>query len=66
MSDKCATATYSTVDGLEIKIDIYTTAKALGKVPGVIYFHGGGLLCGSRDDFLLPAWLKGTSLDIEL
>jgi acetyl esterase/lipase len=60
MSKSPITITYSQVDGLNIQLDAYVP-EASGSLPAVLYFHGGGLVCGSRDDFLLPEWLKGLS-----
>lgn len=41
--------TYKTVGSLNIKLDLYLpTKKTLSKAPILIWFHGGGLLQGSR------------------
>jgi hypothetical protein len=56
------TLTYAVVDGLDIKLDLYAPAVELQarQVPGILFFHGGRLVCGARDDIFLPNWLKGT------
>ncbi len=43
-----ATETYATVDGEDLKVDVYTPAEATGPVPAVVYVHGGGWSGGSR------------------
>lgn len=42
------TVTYSTVNNLEIKVDIYVTENVRTVLPGIVIFHGGGLTVGSR------------------
>lgn len=53
------TLVYSTVDGHEIKLDYYLPRKASGKVPAVIYYHGGGMTAGWRRGPGFPTWLLG-------
>ncbi|EIN07121.1 hypothetical protein PUNSTDRAFT_16499, partial [Punctularia strigosozonata HHB-11173 SS5] len=31
-------------------------------IPGILYFHAGGLVYGSRNDFFFPTWLKDAAL----
>ena len=54
------TVTYSTVDSLDIKLDVNypKSAVVLGAIPGLLWFHGGGLVAGQRDDDLVDYWLK--------
>lgn len=60
------TLTYSTVGKLDIKLDAYIPPAATGSasLPGIIYFHGGGLTTGSRRDILFCAWLLGRRLTL--
>ncbi len=44
------TYTYKTIGGAELKADVYSPAGAGGKLPVVIYIHGGGLIFGSREN----------------
>ena len=53
------TLVYSTVDGHDIKLDYYLPRKPSGKVPAVIYYHGGGMTAGWRRGPGLPTWLLG-------
>ncbi|KZT63138.1 alpha/beta-hydrolase [Daedalea quercina L-15889] len=47
------TAIYSRVDSLEIKVDFQAPPSAKeGVLPGVIFFHGGGMVVGSRREYL--------------
>ncbi|EIN13422.1 alpha/beta-hydrolase [Punctularia strigosozonata HHB-11173 SS5] len=59
MSSTAKTLTYSHVDGIDVKLDLYAP-DATGSAPVFIWFHGGGLFCGSRDDDLFPASLLGS------
>lgn len=43
------TLTYSFVDDLEIKLDLYVPPDAQGALPAIVYFHGGGLAIGNRE-----------------
>ncbi|KAG7088138.1 hypothetical protein E1B28_012160 [Marasmius oreades] len=58
MSDTI-TLTYKVVKGVPIKLDLYlpTHEQNQGPTPAVVYFHGGGLVMGSRRD-LFPHWLQ--------
>ncbi|EIN07771.1 alpha/beta-hydrolase [Punctularia strigosozonata HHB-11173 SS5] len=56
MSSSPKTLTYLHVDGLDVKLDLYAP-DATGSAPILIWFHGGALFCGSRDDDMFPAWL---------
>ncbi|HAV76811.1 MAG TPA: alpha/beta hydrolase [Anaerolineae bacterium] len=40
--------TYCTVDGVELKMDVYFPIKQSGKSPLVIYIHGGGWKSGDK------------------
>ena len=53
------TVVYSKVDDLEIKLDGYIPTSSFGKLPTVLFFHGGGLTCGDRKDLWFPHWLRG-------
>ncbi len=53
--------TYLTADGVDLKLDIYKR-KAKGKVPTVIFIHGGGWVGGDKDAHnlsILPYLSKG-------
>lgn len=50
------TLVYSTVGDHEIKLDYYLPPTN-GKLPAVIYYHGGGMTAGSRRSVGLPYWL---------
>lgn len=50
------TLVYSTVGNHKIKLDYYLP-HAHGKLPAVIYYHGGGMTAGSRRSGGLPHWL---------
>lgn len=58
------TITYKRVGDLEIKIDVTvpSSATADSLLPGLIYYHGGGLLSGCRteEDAFFPIWTRGT------
>lgn len=41
--------TYATVDGISLKIDIYTPNGVSGATPAVMYIHGGGFKGGSKN-----------------
>ncbi|KAF9262867.1 alpha/beta-hydrolase [Marasmius fiardii PR-910] len=53
------TLTYKIVKDVPIKLDAYlpTNSQTQGSLPAVVYFHGGGLVMGSRSD-LFPTWLQ--------
>lgn len=54
------TLTYSFVDDLEIKLDLYVPSDAQGALPAIVYFHGGGLTIGNRDiKEVHSTWLYG-------
>jgi acetyl esterase/lipase len=54
------TLVYSTVDNLELKLDLHFPPNAAGALPAIVSFHGGGLTTGSRQPGLMsPAWLLG-------
>jgi len=57
------TITYRRVGDLDIKLDVSVPPSATtGSVlPAVVYFHGGGLLSGGRneEDAYTPLWFKG-------
>jgi acetyl esterase/lipase len=36
------------VGSLQIKLDLYLPSSSNGKAPILVWFHGGGLLMGSR------------------
>jgi len=42
------TFVYSTVDKLEVKLDLYVPPNVTGSLPAIICFHGGGLTVGDR------------------
>ncbi|KAJ5353081.1 alpha/beta-hydrolase [Penicillium brevicompactum] len=50
------TLTYSTVGDHEIKLDYYLPV-ATGRLPAIIYYHGGGMTAGSRRSVPYPGWL---------
>ncbi|RAL12417.1 alpha/beta-hydrolase [Aspergillus homomorphus CBS 101889] len=52
------TLVYSTVDGHDIKLDYYLPrGTTSGKLPAIIYYHGGGMTAGSRRGGHFPTWL---------
>ncbi|KAL0069099.1 hypothetical protein AAF712_003785 [Marasmius tenuissimus] len=53
------TLSYKVVRDVPIKLDVYLPAKRQGpgRLSAVVYFHGGGLIIGSRKD-LFPTWLQ--------
>ncbi|WP_313640731.1 alpha/beta hydrolase [Paenibacillus sp.] len=42
------TFTYKTIDGINLQLDHYSTGRA--NSPALVYFHGGGLITGSRKE----------------
>jgi acetyl esterase/lipase len=52
------TVTYRQAAGVDVKLDVYAPVSS-GAAPAVLFFHGGGLLCGNRNDLYFPTWLKG-------
>jgi hypothetical protein len=56
------TFVYSTVDKLEVKLDLYVPPNATGSLPAIICFHSGGLMVGDRYPGPMPtaAWLLGS------
>ncbi|EIN04832.1 alpha/beta-hydrolase [Punctularia strigosozonata HHB-11173 SS5] len=61
MSSSPKTLIYSHVGGIDVKLDLYAP-DANGSAPILIWFHGGGLYCGSRDDDLFPFSLCDAAL----
>ena len=53
------TVTYSTVGTLPIKVDFQAPPSARGVLPGVVFFHGGGMVAGSRREY--GEWIVGQS-----
>ena len=51
------TAIYSTIGTLPIKVDFQAPPSARGALPAVIFFHGGGMVAGSRREY--PEWIVG-------
>ncbi|KAL0574945.1 hypothetical protein V5O48_007019 [Marasmius crinis-equi] len=53
------TLTYKVVKDVPIKLDVYLPQNRQKgvRLPAVVYFHGGGLIMGSRRD-LFPTWLQ--------
>ncbi|KAJ5176699.1 uncharacterized protein N7482_002576 [Penicillium canariense] len=51
------TLVYSTIDGHDVKLDYYLPRAASGRLPAVIYYHGGGMTAGWRRGFGFPTWL---------
>ncbi|MCA9278282.1 MAG: alpha/beta hydrolase [Phycisphaeraceae bacterium] len=47
--------TYATVDGRDLKIDMYLPDRTLGPVPVVLWFHGGAWDMGNKIDGMYPA-----------
>ena len=41
--------TYSTIDGINLKMDIYYPQTGSSPYPAVMYVHGGGWTSGSKD-----------------
>ena len=44
------TFVYKTVDGCEIRADVYYPRSGSGPTPVIVYIHGGALIHGSRKD----------------
>ncbi|KAL0574944.1 hypothetical protein V5O48_007018 [Marasmius crinis-equi] len=56
------TLTYKVVKDVPIKLDVYLPENRQNgvRLPAVVYFHGGGLVLGSRHcEDLFPTWLQG-------
>ncbi|KZT63592.1 alpha/beta-hydrolase [Daedalea quercina L-15889] len=54
------TATYSHVGSLDIKVDFQVPPSVkVGVLPGVIFFHGGGMVAGSRHEYF--PWMPGSA-----
>lgn len=51
------TLVYSTVDGHDIRLDYYLPPVEGGNLPAIIYYHGGGMVAGSRRGMGFPLWL---------
>ncbi|MBF6331296.1 alpha/beta hydrolase fold domain-containing protein [Nocardia transvalensis] len=51
------TVTYATLDGEQMKADLYLPADASGPVPVVVRIHGGGFIGGSRGPTPYNSWL---------
>lgn len=57
------TFTYSFVDDLEIKLDLYVPPDAQGALPAIVYFHGGALTVGNREiTDTHPTLIRGQSV----
>ena len=58
------TFTYSFVDDLEIKLDLYVPPDVQGALPAIVYFHGGALTIGTREIILdtHATWICGQSV----
>lgn len=58
--------TYKTVNGLDLKLDLYTLREPQGPNPIVVYYHGGGWVEGTKEEALLwgllPYMVRGWSL----
>jgi hypothetical protein len=65
-SAPAATETYATVDGIELKVDVWQpTGAAAGPRPAMIYVFGGGWVSGDRKQ--MPAyfrWLTSQGLTV--
>ena len=42
------TMSYANIDGVDIKLDVYTPLGTRGPIPAVLFFHGGGCFSGTR------------------
>ncbi|KAJ5595350.1 alpha/beta-hydrolase [Penicillium hispanicum] len=51
------TLVYSVVGDHEIKLDYYLPHEVAGRLPALIYYHGGGMTAGSRRGMGFPYWL---------
>ncbi len=58
--------TYKKINGLELKLDLYTLREPQGPNPTVVYFHGGGWVEGTKEEAilwgLLPYMVRGWSV----
>jgi acetyl esterase/lipase len=52
--------TYATINGSELKLDLYRRKDTTGPQPTLIYIHGGGWGAGSRNSilYLLTPWFE--------
>ena len=56
------TITYSTVERLDIQLDLYLPPELkVGLVPALVHFHAGGMIAGCRKTLSFQQWLKGQS-----
>ena len=52
------TVTYSKTDHIDIKLDIHVPNHLSSNLcPGIIFFHGGGIVTGNRECLRLQQWL---------
>ncbi|PIB02308.1 hypothetical protein CB0940_01092 [Cercospora beticola] len=66
MADIAPTKTivYKTVDALQISLDIYLPSGSSSKAPILLWYHGGGLLQGHRNQ--LTPWMRRAVEDQKL
>ena len=48
---------YARHDGISLKLDLYVPASAQGKIPVIVFIHGGGWKNGSKNSGKQGAWL---------
>ena len=54
------TITYSQVQGIEIKLDLFLPANLPpGSHPSIVFIHGGGMVAGNREGLASSQWLLG-------
>lgn len=58
------TIVYKTVDALQISLDIYLPSGSSSKAPILLWYHGGGLLQGHRNQ--LTPWMRRAVEDQKL
>ena len=62
LAGEYSTFVYKCVENVAIRFDAYLPPKIppTGKLPAVVYFHGGGLTVGNRRSWF-PDWLRSKS-----
>lgn len=55
------TYTYRTLEDQELEFDFYKAKKAKGKLPLVVFVHGGGFVSGKRNDWQATNFAKKLS-----
>ncbi|KAH8834755.1 alpha/beta-hydrolase [Flagelloscypha sp. PMI_526] len=58
------TITYSHLQGISLEFDLWLPSSTTSSkpLPIVIFFHGGGLMSGSKNDAFMSTWVKDLSI----